>query len=188
MIEWVPVILVGVLVAFSILRVVLPRRVTVLRHSDGTIQLQRPVSRRLFDLGRLGFWTVLLMIFSVASWWADFVFGAIVGGLAVAFLVWRAVDRLRRTAVLIDRRDDAVRDGELHEGRASDVQAVILERYRRDPLSLSFREAGQKERFWRLPVSDLATAETVGREIADYLEVPLREMPEPGRATDTIPG
>jgi hypothetical protein len=178
MTEAVPLILVGVLVGFGILRAVLPRRVTVLRRPAGAFELRRPLSRRLFELSRLAFWTVLLMIFFVASWWADFVLGALVGGVAVVVLVWRAVDRIRRLAVVIDRSADEVRDGEQREGRASDVQVVILQRHRREPLALRFRENGQPERYWSIPVVDLATAAAVGREIADYLGVPLDETPQ----------
>ena len=177
MTESVPLVLVGVLVSFGILRVVLPRRVTVLRRPAGAFELRRPLSRRLFELSRLAFWTVLLMIFFVASWWTDFVLGVLVGGVAVVVLVWRAVDRIRRSAVVIDRSADEVRDGEQREGRATDVQAVILQRHRREPLALRFRENGAPERHWTIPVADLATAETVGREIADYLGVPLDETP-----------
>ena len=90
MIESVPLVLVGVLVSFGILRVVLPRRVTVLRRPAGAFELRRPLSRRLFELSRLAFWTVLLMIFFVASWWTDFVLGVLVGGVAVGCRSWIA--------------------------------------------------------------------------------------------------
>src|SRR5207249_12105974 len=73
MTESVPLVLVGVLVSFGILRVVLPRRATVLRRPAGAFELRRPLSRRLFELSRLAFWTVLLMIFFVAAWLTDFV-------------------------------------------------------------------------------------------------------------------
>ena len=173
--ESVALVLVGILVAFSVLRVVVPRRVNVVRDPNGAFKLQRPLGHRLLELTRLGFWTVLLMIFVIASWWAEFLLGILVGGVAVLILVWRAVDRIRRSAIVIDRSTDEVRDGDQREGRASDVQAVVLQRNRRNALALRFQAAGEPERWWLIPGSDPTTAETLGRAIADYLRVPLDE-------------
>ena len=172
--EWVPIVLVGVLVGFSILRAVLPRRVTVIRRPDGGFEFQRPLGRRLLDIGRLGFWTILLMIFWVAALFAEFLFGVLVAGIAIVVLVWRAADRIRRSTVVIDRSKDELRDGEEREGRASDVQGVVLNRLRREPLALRIRDE-VVERSWTLPVVDAAAAEAVGHELADYLRVPLEE-------------
>lgn len=177
MTELVPLVVVGVLVAFSVLRVVLPRQARVQRHSDGAFEVQRPLSRRLLELARLGFWTVIVLLFLVASWWSEFTLGVLVGGGAVVFLLWRAADRLRRSTVLISRSQDEVRDGEHRVGRASDVRAVMLPRHRREPVALVFHEYGQPERSWMVPGADPKTAETVGRGIADYLGVPLEETP-----------
>jgi hypothetical protein len=175
--EIVPLLLVGVLAVFSILRAVLPRRARVQRHSDGAFEVQRPLSRRLLELARLGFWTVIVLILFVASWRTEFTLGILVGGAAVVILLWRAVDRLRRSTVLISRSQDEVRDGEHREGRTSDVRAVMLQRHWREPVALVFHENGQPERRWMIPGADPKSAERVGREIADYLGVPLEETP-----------
>jgi hypothetical protein len=175
MTEWVPIVLVVALVGFSILRAVLPRRVTVIRRPDGGFEFQRPLGRRLLDIGRLGFWTVLLMIFWVAALLAQFVFGVLVAGVAIVVLVWRAADRIRRSTVVIDRAKDELRDGEEREGRASDVQGVVLNRLRREPLALRIRDEVVGERSLILPVVDAAAAESLGHELADYLRVPLEK-------------
>jgi hypothetical protein len=130
--QHVPLVLVGVLVVFSILRAALPRRARVQRYPDGAFEVRRPLSRRLLEIAGLGFWTVIVLIFLVASWWSEFTLGVLVGGAAVVILVWRAVDRLRRSTVLINRSEDEVRDGEYRAGRTSDVRAVVLQHHRRE--------------------------------------------------------
>jgi hypothetical protein len=175
--QHVPLVLVGILVAFSVLRAALPRRARVQRHADGAFEVQRPLSRRLLEIAGLGFWTVIVLIFLVASWSAEFTLGILVGGAAVVMLLWRAVDRLRRSSVLINRSEDEVRDGEYRAGRTSDVRAVVLQPHQRQPVALVFRESGRPERHWMVPGTDPKTAKVVGRELADYLRVPLEETP-----------
>jgi hypothetical protein len=169
--------LIVALVSFSILRAILPRRVRVHRQEAGAFQLQRPLGRRVLEVGRLLFWIVILVLFFLASWWNDFFLGILVGGIALAVLVSRAVDRIWRSEVVIDRLQNEVRCGGRREGRTSDVRAVALQRHWREPLGLMFREYGQAERRWIIPGADPTTAETVGREIAEYLGVPFEETP-----------
>jgi len=173
--DFVPLVVVVALVSFSVLRAVLPRRVQVHRQEAGAFELQRPMGRRVLEVGRLLFWIAILLLVFVASWMTDFQVGVLVGGAGVVALVWRVTDRIWRSEVVINRMQNEVRYGQRREGRTSDVRAVVLQRHWREPLALMFREYGQPERRWMIPGADPATAETVGREIADYLGVPLEE-------------
>jgi len=173
MTEIAPLAIVALLVGFSVLRAVLPRRVRVRRRTEGAFELQRPLGRRLLEIGGLGFWAVLLVVFFVASWWSEFTLGVLVGGVGVVVLLWRAIDRLGRSDVVINRLQNEIREGGRRVGRASDVRAVLLVPVRREPLALIFAEPGEPARRWAIPGGDPATAEAVGRELADYLGVPL---------------
>jgi hypothetical protein len=161
------------LVGFSVLRALLPRRLRVSQQADGALEFQRPLGRRLLEVTRLGVWIALLLALFIASWRTDFTLGVLVGGGAAVVLVWRIVNRIRQSTVVIDRRENQVRYGERAVGRTIDVRAVALQPNYRDPLALLFREVGQPERRWSIPGADPVTAEAVGRQIADYLEVPL---------------
>ena len=174
--QYAPLALVGVLVVFSVLRAVLPRRVRVVRDPHGVFEIQRPLGRRLLDIGRLGFWTVLMVLLFVASWWAEFVLGALVSGVATAVLLWRAVGRLGRSSIVINRLEDEIRDGERRVGRTSDVTAVSFHAERREPLGLVFRDAVDPGRRWSIPYADRNTAESIGRDLAEYLQVPLERV------------
>jgi len=171
--EYAPLALIAVLVVFSVLRAVLPRRVRVLRDPQGVFEIQRPPGRRLLDIGRLGFWTVLMVLLFVASWWAEFILGALVSGVAIAVLLWRALFRLGRSSIVINRLADEVLDGERRIGRASNVRAVIFRAGRREPLSLIFRDGVEPDRRWAIPYADQSTAESIGLDLAEYLQVPL---------------
>ena len=183
--ELATAVVVATLVALSILRAVLPRRARVTRHTDGTFEIRRPLSRRVLELAGLGFWTIIVLLFVVASWWAEFGVGVVVGGATAAILAWRGVDRIRRTGMLINRFDDEVRDGENREGRASDVKALLVGPDGRQPIALVFREPGQSERRWPVPGSDTKTAAAIGQELADYLGVPLEGPPRRDGAPQT---
>jgi hypothetical protein len=173
--EFIPVAVVVALVSFSVLRAVLPRRVQVRRQDAGAFELQRPMGRRVLEVGRLLFWIAILLLVFVASLMTDFLIGVLVCGAGIVALVWRVADRIWRSEVVINRMQNEVRYGGRREGRTSDVRAVVLQPHWREPLALMFREYGQPERRWMIPGADPATAENVGRDIADYLGVPLEE-------------
>ena len=163
---------VGALVLFSVLRAVLPRRVQVEREA-GHVELQRPLSRRLLDVAYNGFWIAVLGAFFLASLWSGFELGVLVSGIAVVVLVWRTVDQIWRSAVVINRLQNRVLHGSRLVGRTSDVRAVVLRPERRAPLALIFRPPTGGERRWFVPGVDPASAEAVARQLADYLGVPL---------------
>lgn len=162
-----------VLVGFSVARALLPRRLLIHHRAEGALEIARPLGRRLLELSRLGVWFALLMLLFVASWPTDFTLGVLVGGIGAVVLLWRVAARIRSSTVVIDRDKNEVRYGRESVGRAVDVRAVGLQPFRRDPLALLFREVGEPERRWSVPGADPATAEALGRQIADFLEVPL---------------
>ena len=173
--EFVPLVILVALVSFSVLRVVIPRRLRVQRQPDGAFELERPLGRRLLEGSRLLFWSVILLLGFLASLWNDFAVGILGCGTALVVLVWRAADRIWRSTVVIDRLRNEVLQGGRWEGRTDEVQAVVLQRHGRQPLALIFREPDGSDRRWGIPGADPETAESVGRRIADYLGVPLDE-------------
>jgi hypothetical protein len=171
MTDFAPII-VGALVIFSILRAVLPGRVR-LQEEAGHFELQRPLGRRLLEVTRNGFWIAVLTSFFLASLWSSFELGVLVSGAAVVVLVWRTVDQIWRSTVVINRLQNQVLQGPRLIGRTSDVRAVVVRPERRAPLALIFRPAAGEERRWLIPGVDPASAEAVGQQLADYLGVPL---------------
>jgi hypothetical protein len=164
--------IVGALVTFSILRAVLPGRVRLQREA-GHFELQRPLGQRLLAVARNGFWIAVLTSFFLASLWSGFELGILVSGAAVVILVWRTVDQIWRSTVVVNRLQNRVQVGPRLIGRTSEVRAVVVRPERRAPLALIFRPATGGEHRWFVPGVDPASADAVGQQLAEYLGVPL---------------
>jgi hypothetical protein len=166
-----PVIVV-VLVAFSVLRAVVPRQIQ-LRQDPTGFHLQRPLGARLLESVRSLTASAVMIALFVASYGTDFEIGLIVSAVALVILLWGVVNRLWRSAVVISRIQNQVLLGPRLIGRTSDIRSVELRLNRRAPLSLTFRAADGPDWRWVIPGADPRSAPTVGEQIATYLGVPL---------------
>jgi hypothetical protein len=172
MIDPVLVLFSGVFV-LVVLREMTPRRLEVVQ-TDRALQLQ-PNSRRIrLDLG-----TVLLGIAAgiavVLSPSADRPFGAFFVGLMVVRAAWQLGGSWWRFPIRIDRVLNQVQSGRQTIGPANNVIQVEFTGRRRSPVALVLpAERGQ----WRWPVPGVPASQAgeLGRVIADYLEVPFRNM------------
>jgi hypothetical protein len=167
-------LIVIVLIAFSVLRALVPRQIQ-LRQDPTGFRLQRPLGVRLLDTVRSVAASLVMIALFVASYGTDFEIGLIVSAVALVMLSWGVVNRLWRSAVLISRLQNRVLYGPRLVGRTSDVRAVELRLDRRAPLSLMFRDPNGPDWRWVIPGADARSARLVGEQIAGYLGVPLEQ-------------